>query len=103
RENDETVESKEEEYQLSEHTNKFLEQLQKLPSFKDRDRAPGYAIDTDGDTELPDSMIRTLITKFLNQRFCRHNTDLNVRSNSLEKARGFYKWEVKDVVTHLQT
>ena len=103
RENDETVESKEEEYQLSEHTNKFLEQLQELPSFKDRDRAPGYAIDTDGDTELPDSMIRTLITKFLNQRFCRHNTDLNVRSNSLEKARGFYKWEVKDVVTHLQT
>ena len=103
RENDETVESKEEEYQLSEHTNKFLEQLQELPSFKDRDSAPGYAIDTDGDTELPDSMIRTLITKFLNQRFCRHNTDLNVRSNSLEKARGFYKWEVKDVVTHLQT
>ena len=103
RENDETVESKEEEYQLSEHTNKFLEQLQELPSFKDRDRAPGYAIDTDGDTELPDSMIRTLITKFLNQRFCRHNTDLNVRSTSLEKARGFYKWEVKDVVTHLQT
>ena len=103
RENDETVESKEEEYQLSEHTNKFLEQLQELPSFKDRDRAPGYAIDTDADTELPDSMIRTLITKFLNQRFCRHNTDLNVRSNSLEKARGFYKWEVKDVVTHLQT
>ncbi len=48
-------------------------------------------------------MIRTLITKFLNQRFCKHSTDLNVRSNSLEKARGFYKWEVKDVITHLET
>ena len=52
---------------------------------------------------MPDSMIRTLIAKFLNQRFCKHSTDLNVRSNSLEKSRDFYKWEVKDVITHLET
>ena len=54
-------------------------------------------------TEVPESVIRTLITKFLNQRFCKQNTDLNIRSNSLEKTNGFYKWEVKDVITHLQT
>ena len=39
----------------------------------------------------------------MNQRFCKYNTDLNIRSNSLEKTNGFYKWEVKDVITHLQT
>ena len=39
----------------------------------------------------------------MNQRFCKHNTDLNRRSNSLEKDKGFYKWEVKDVITHLKT
>ena len=52
---------------------------------------------------MPESVVRTLITKFLNQRFCKKNTDLNVRSNSLEKSNGFYKWEVKDVIVHLET
>ena len=98
----ESEESKEE-YQLNEQTNHFLEQLSELPSFENRDRGPGYSIDTNGYTEIPDSVIKTLITKFLNQRFCKHNTDLNIRSNSLEKSKGFYKWEVKDVITHLQT
>ena len=99
----ESEESKEEEYQLNEQTNHFLEQLSELPSFENRDRGPGYSIDTNGYTEIPDSVIKTLITKFLNQRFCKHNTDLNIRSNSLEKSKGFYKWEVKDIITHLQT
>ena len=96
-------ESKEEKYELSEQTNNFLNQLGELPSFEDRDRGTGYSIDTESYTEIPESVIRTLIIKFLNQRFCRHNTDLNVRSNSLEKSKGFYKWEVKDVIIHLQT
>ena len=99
----EIEESEEKQYELSEQTNQFLNQLNELPSFKDRDRGAGYSIDTEGYTELPDSMIRTLIAKFLNQRFCKHSTDLNVRSNSLEKSRGFYKWKVKDVITHLET
>ena len=99
----EIEESEEKQYELSEQTNQFLNQLNELPSFEDRDRGAGYSIDTEGYTELPDSMIRTLIAKFLNQRFCKHSTDLNVRSNSLEKSRGFYKWEVKDVITHLET
>lgn len=93
----------EEKYELSEQTNQFLNQLNELPSFKDRDRGAGYVIDTEGYTELPDSMIRTLITKFLNQRFCKKNTDLNLRSNSIEKSKGFHKWEIKDVITHLET
>ena len=96
-------ESKEEKYELSEQTNEFLNQLGELPSFENRDRGPGYSIDTESYTEIPESVIRTLITKFLNQRFCKCNTDLNVRSNSSEKANGFYRWEVKDVIVHLQT
>ncbi len=99
----EIEESKEEKYELSQQTNNFLNQLGELPSFEDRDRGAGYSIDTESYTEVPESIIRTLITKFLNQRFCKHNTDLNIRSNSLEKTSGFYKWEVKDVITHLQT
>ena len=96
-------ESKEEKYELSEQTNEFLNQLGELPSFENRDRGPGYSIDTESFTEIPESVIRTLITKFLNQRFCKCNTDLNVRSNSSEKANGFFRWEVKDVIVHLQT
>ena len=99
----EVEESKEEKYELSEQTNNFLNQLGELPSFEDRDRCAGYSIDTESYTEVPESIIRTLITRFLNQRFCKYNTDLNIRSNSLEKTNGFYKWEVKDVITHLQT
>jgi len=99
----EIEESKEEKYELSQQTNNFLNQLGELPSFEDRDRGAGYSIDTESYTEVPESIIRTLITKFLNQRFCKHNTDLNIRSNSLEKTNGFYKWEVNDVITHLQT
>ena len=99
----ETVESKEEKYELSEQTNNFINQLNELPSFEDRNRGAGYSIDTNEYTEIPDSVIRTLITKFLNQRFCKKTTDLNVRSNSLEKSNGFYKWEVKDVIIHLKT
>ena len=100
---DSASESKEEKYELSEQTNKFLNQLGELPSFKERDRGAGYSIDTDSFTELPDSLIRTLISKFLNQRFLKNSTDLNIRSNSLEKTKGFYKWEVKDVIKHLET
>ena len=102
-ENQELEESKEEKYELSEQTNDFLNQLGELPPFEDRDRGAGYSIDTESYTEIPESIIRTLITKFLNQRFCKHSTDLNVRSNSLEKSNGFYRWEVKDVIIHLQT
>ena len=86
------------------YQNKFLEELKKdLPSFKERNRGDGYSIDTNGTTELPNSLVRTLITKFLNQRFCKKNSDLNVRSNSLEKTDGFYKWDVKNIIVHLKT
>ena len=102
-EKQEFEESIEEKYELSDQTNKFLDELKDLPSFDERNRGNGYSIDTNSYTEVPESVIRTLITKFLNQRFCKRNSDLNTRSNSLEKAKGFYKWEVKDVITHLET
>ena len=95
--------SEEEKYELSEQANNFLNQLGELPPFGDRDRGAGYSIDTLSTTEIPESIVRTLITKFLNQRFCKKNTDLNIRSNSLEKTNGFHKWEVKDVIVHLET
>ena len=100
---EEFKESEEDQSKLSDQTNKFLDELKYLPSFEERDRGDGYSIDTKSYTDVPESVIRTLITKFLNQRFCKRNTDLNTRSNSLEKNKGFYKWEVKDVITHLQT
>lgn len=102
-ENVDVEESVEEDYELSEETNQFIDKLKDLPSFENRDRGPGYSIDTESFSVVPESVIRTLITKFLNQRFCKRDTDLNVRSNSLEKSHGFYKWEVKDVVIHLET
>ena len=90
-------------YELSDQSNKFLEELSSLPSFKDRDRKDGYSIDTSKYSSVPDSLVRTLISKFLNQRFCKRDTDLNIRSNSFSKTHGFHKWEVKDMIVHLET
>ena len=83
---------------LSLENNQFLQELKELPSFKDRERGDGYSIDTDSLTELPDSLVRTLIIKFLNQRFCNKASDLNHRSTDLEKSYGFYKWDLKKVI-----
>ena len=90
-------------YELSDQNSKFLEELSSLPSFKDRDRKDGYSIDTSKYSSIPDSLVRTLISKFLNQRFCKRDTDLNIRSNSFSKTHGFHKWEVKDMIVHLET
>ena len=94
---------KKDDYELSDQRNKFLEELSSLPSFKDRDRGDGYSIDTSKYSSIPDSLVRTLISKFLNQRFCKRDTDLNIRSNSFSKTHGFHKWEVKDMIVHLET
>lgn len=84
--------------------NEFLSQLQQeLPSFENRSRDDGYSISTNESIELPESLIRTIINKFLNQRFCKKTTDLNSRNHSLEKSKGFYKWEVKDIIVHSKT
>ena len=95
--------SEKDNYRLSDQSNKFLEELSSLPSFKDRDRGDGYSIDTSKYSSIPDSLVRTLISKFLNQRFCKRDTDLNIRSNSFSKTHGFHKWEVKDMIVHLET
>ena len=80
-----------------------MNELGELPSFKDRQTGDGYSIDVNGNADVPESIIRTLITKFLNSRFCKKNTDLNIRTNSLEKAKGFEKWDVKNAIIHLET
>ncbi len=87
----------------TEATNQFLGQLGTLPFFKDRSHGGSYSIDTSSDTEVSETVIRTLISKFLNQRFCRKVSDLNVRSTALERSEGFYRWDVKRVVKHLET
>lgn len=83
--------------------NNFLESLKDLPSFEDRSKGNGYSINPEDEREVSEVIIKTLINKFLNQRFTKKQSDLNVRSNSLEKSNGFYKWEIKDVITHLET
>ena len=99
---DEAETTEDEEHTLDQN-NHFIKQLNDLPNFKDRERSFGYAIDTESYTQVPDSVIRTLITKFLNQRFLKRDTDLNIRSNSFDRTSGFYRWGVKDVITHLET
>lgn len=89
--------------ELGENANQFLGRLDGLPPFDQRDKEYGYSIDTESTTDVDEIIIKNLINKFLNQRFCSHKEDLNVRSNSLEKSRGFLKWEVKDVIVHLET
>jgi len=98
------AEQKEKQDQYSELSNQFLDELQELPPFGERMHNDGYSIHIDDSTEIPDSLIRTLIQKFLNQRFRSKSSDLNIRANNnLEKTRGFYKWNVKDVIVHYNT
>lgn len=92
-----------EQQQNEEIKNNFLESLKDLPSFEDRSKVNGYSINPEDEREVSEVIIKTLINKFLNQRFTKKQSDLNVRSNSLEKSNGFYKWEIKDVITHLET
>ncbi len=60
-------------------------------------------INTKEKTKIPDSVIRTLITKFLNQRFLSKTSDLNSRSDSFIRSDGFYKWDNKNIAIHLKT
>lgn len=60
-------------------------------------------INTKEKTKIPDSIIRTLITKFLNQRFISKESDLNSRSDSLIRSDGFYNWDNKNIAIHLKT
>ncbi len=99
----EESQSKKESLDYNQESELLKELKEDLPPFKERSKNKGYSLDTNSNTELPDSLIRTIINKFLNQRFCKKSTDLNVRSHSLEKTNGFYKWEVKDIIVHLAT
>ena len=81
----------------------FLNELKSIPSFENRDRGDGYSFNLENSEEVSERIIKVLLTKFLNQRFCKKDTDLNTRSNSLDKKDGFYKWDVKKVVIHLET
>ena len=83
--------------------NNFTGMFDEVPSFEQRNRGDGYSIDTVTLEEVPNSVIKTLIDKFLTQQFCKKDTDLNVRSNNLEETSGFHKWKIKDVIVHLET
>ncbi|MFI3260657.1 MAG: hypothetical protein R3Y13_02985 [bacterium] len=102
-EKEKPLDSEEDEKDFDNINHDLLNKLKEIPSFESRSKNKGYAIDTDSHNDIPDTVIKTLILKFLNQRFTNKNIDLNVRSNSLQKQQGFYKWDTKEVVKHLQT
>ena len=44
-----------------------------------------------------------LIQKFVNQRFKKNKSDLNIRGTSIEKKQGFHKWDVPQIAKHLKS
>ena len=102
-ENKRYLKSLEENNKAEKIRNEINDTLSELPSFKERSRGDGYSIDPTKLEKVPNSVIKTLIDKFLNHRFCKKETNLNVRSNSLKETNGFHKWKVKDVIVHLKT
>lgn len=98
-----TNEPKLKEVEMSKENQDFMEQLENLPNFEERSKSDGYQIDTRTVTEVNETIIKALIIKFLNQRFLKKKTDLNIRSKSLEKDNGFLKWDVKNIIRHLET
>lgn len=97
------IKNLEEQRKSENNSNNISDALDELPSFENRDHGDGYAINPQKLEEVPNSVIKTLIDKFLNQRFCKKETNLNIRSNSLEETDGFHKWKVKDVIVHLKS
>ena len=97
------ISEEEERRRAEDFQNNFTDLFEEVPSFEQRSRGDGYAIDTVTLEQVPNSVIKTLIDKFLNQQFCKKDTDLNIRSNNLEERSGFHKWKIKDVVVHLET
>lgn len=81
----------------------LLDMLNEIPKYEERQRGDGYSFNTSQEIEINDLIIKSLINKFLNQRFKKNNTNLNVRTNSLVKTNGFYKWDTNAVVKHLTT
>ena len=81
----------------------FLNELKDIPNFEQRDRSDGYSFNLENSEEVNNRIIKVLIQKFLNQRFKRNDSDLNIRTNSLEKKQGFYKWDVKKIIIHKET
>lgn len=88
--------------QLENNSNfQLLEQLAEIKPYFERKSGDGFSINLTGE-KVSDSLIRTLVTKFLNQRFC-SSSDLNIRSSSLERSDGFYRWDLVQIVKHLET
>lgn len=107
-ENEET--SEEEETEKSEEVQEEkqeeisgLSALKNLADFTERERGGGFELNFDEDVDVSPLVIKTLIAKFLNQRFCRRESDLNKRAYSFEKADGMHTWDTKAVATHLKT
>ena len=57
---------------------------------------PNLSLEDEG--EIPDSVIRTLYDKFLNQTFTRNVTDLNFRGESLKQAKGNLRWDIPKLI-----
>ena len=89
---------------IDSNTQSIINQLQSLVPYDKREAGDGYGNLATKDEKAPETLIRTLITKFLTQRFRVQKTDLNSRSkSSLDKVEGFHKWDVPQVAIHLKS
>ncbi len=89
---------------IDSNTQSIINQLQSLVPYDKRETGDGYGNLEAKDEKAPETLIRTLITKFLTQRFRVQKTDLNSRSkSSLDKVEGFHKWDVPQVAIHLKS
>ena len=89
---------------IDEQTKSFLNELQNLPPYEQRTTQDGFGNLESSDEKIPEALIKTLITKFLTQRFKKKKSELNTRSQtSLEKKEGFHKWDIPQVAIHLES
>lgn len=92
---------------IKEEKNHLLDSLKDIPTWENRTQGDGYAIDTKSKVDVSENTIKILISKFLTQKFCKKDSTLNARATSLEKSRGYFKWDyigvVKDLKTHQLT
>ena len=89
--------------EISQESQDILNELQQIPPFEERDHGGGIAKLGIQHDELPASLIRMLIQKFVNQRFKKKKSDLNIRGTSIEKKQGFHKWDVPQIAKHLKS
>lgn len=76
--------------------------LRDIPHFSERSKGGGMHLE-DKEVNIPVRIIKMLISKFLDQRFTRRESDLNERAYSFERADGLHKWDIPAIAVHVNT